>query len=1279
MVENASWQGVPGGTVTFLFSDIEGSTELLKRLRDQYAALLADHRRILRAAVERWGGREVDTQGDAFFFSFPRATDALAAAVAAQRALASHHWPEGVEVRVRMGLHTGEPLVGEEGYVGMDVHRAARIAHAGHGGQVLLSETTTPLVQDQLPEGVEIIDLGRHRLKDMRRPERIAQLVIDGLPAAFPPLDSIEALPPEFPREFGPVELPAFLDEGDGEPEALPVFVGRERELRELMGHLEQSLAGDGRVVLLEGGAGRGKTALMGEFSRRAMKEDEWLLAIYGSCSAFTGAGDPYLPFREAMAMLAGEVEERWRANAIDREQAARLWKGMPQVARALVEHGRDLVGVFVSGGALLARLHMATGAGGGWIERLGKLAEGERTSRPILDRTGLFEQYESVVSEVAKRQPVLLLLDDLQWADSASVDMLFHLGRRLNGRRILILGAYRPEEVAGAREQDPHSLAAVIPEFKRLHGEILIDIGCNTEEEERQFVTSYLDLEPNHLPPAFRERLYQHTRGHPLFTVEVLRNLQERGDLRLDPDMGWVETRSLEWDVLPARVEGVIEERIDRLDPELREMLRIASVEGAQFTAQVLVELTELDARDLSEKLHQELERRHRLVQEDGFRDVDGRRLHRYRFRHDLFQQHVYSHLGEFERSELHARVGGVLEGLYGDEAENIAPQLARHFLRSGQWEKAVRYLLISGDRARMLYANREAVQFYTQALEYLRDAGRREEAVQTLLKLGLVHTAEFDTEAAETVYARAFALLDEMPEEVEPRPTRLPGAELRMAAAEPAHWDPVVIDDDISCFVVMQLFEGLTEVAPDQNVIPAAAGRWEVGEGGRRYTFHLRPNLSWSDGSPLTAQDFEYAWRRNLMQEAGRSHSNLLSVIRGSETGSLQAFEDSDALDVRSVDDHTLQVRLTRPSAYFPQLMALPEAFPAPRWNVEGQGGDWPDPNSLVCNGAYTIEDWRPGEHLVLSRNPQYSGRFPGNVERVDCAIIRDFELSFDAYASGDLDIVSMIAADAKTMARAQARFPEELHYVPYPSTFYLTFLANRPPFDDVRVRKAFIHAVDRERLIQETSRGQYRPAAGGFVPPGMPGHSEGIGLPFDPDRARQYMRAAGFGRGTRFPPVTLLTSGGGKGDPNVRFLSRAWGEHLGVEVIHESVDWGEFLRRGDHDPAHLSLSGCSADYPDPDCMLRVVFHSTEGFNALNWSNDRFDALVEAGARALDQTERIRLYREADRILVAEEAAVMPLGYAMGRYLSKPWVKMPKVAPHMVRLKEVVLVRDS
>jgi class 3 adenylate cyclase/DNA-binding NarL/FixJ family response regulator len=199
---------LPAGTVTFLFTDIEGSTRLLKQLGERYAEVLLGHQRILREAFEGAAGREVDTQGDAFFVVFPRAKDAVAGALAAQRELRRESWPDGVEVRVRMAMHTGEPSVAADRYIGLGVHRAARICAAGHGGQVLLSQSSyAVLVDDVLPD-IDFRDLGDHRLKDLDRPERIYQLVVPDLPAEFAPLKTL----------------------GQVRPEAIP-FAGREQEL----------------------------------------------------------------------------------------------------------------------------------------------------------------------------------------------------------------------------------------------------------------------------------------------------------------------------------------------------------------------------------------------------------------------------------------------------------------------------------------------------------------------------------------------------------------------------------------------------------------------------------------------------------------------------------------------------------------------------------------------------------------------------------------------------------------------------------------------------------------------------------------------------------------------------------------------------------------------------------------------------------------------------------------------------------------------------------------
>ena len=200
--------GFHAGTVTFAFTDIEGSTKLLQELGDEgFGTLSRDHRRIVRETFGEAGGSEIDTQGDAFFFSFPRARDAVNAAVAAQRALRDHAWPDGREVRVRMGLHTGEPHVGDEGYLGIDVVRAARIASSGAGGQILISETTRALLGNVLPDGVSVLDLGERHLKDIQH-EHIYEVAVDGRSTGYKPPAKEEA-----PRKTRTDEMAARFEE----------------------------------------------------------------------------------------------------------------------------------------------------------------------------------------------------------------------------------------------------------------------------------------------------------------------------------------------------------------------------------------------------------------------------------------------------------------------------------------------------------------------------------------------------------------------------------------------------------------------------------------------------------------------------------------------------------------------------------------------------------------------------------------------------------------------------------------------------------------------------------------------------------------------------------------------------------------------------------------------------------------------------------------------------------------------------------------------------------
>jgi ABC-type oligopeptide transport system substrate-binding subunit/class 3 adenylate cyclase len=1266
---------LPEGTVTFLFTDIEGSTELLKSLGDRYADLLEEQRLIVRECFGRWEGQEVDTQGDSFFVSFPRATQAVSAAVDIQRKLHDHNWPDGVKVGLRMGLHTGEPLSWDEGYIGMDVHRAARIAHVGHGGQVLLSATTTPLVLDDLPEGVSTLDLGRHRLKDLRRPERIHQLVIEGLLSEFPPLKSLEALPPEVPVDFGPVKLPTFLEAMEDAP--APVFVGRDRELELLDGFLNQALEGRGQVVFLTGGPGRGKTALLDAFARGAMKRHPDLLVASGECSAYTGVGDPYHPFRGVMGMLTGDLETQWAAGRLTRQQAIRLWEAMPRVSRTLVEQGQDLVDVFVSGRELLARVRSALEGSADWLERLATLAERERPLPGEIEQRNLFEQVEDVFAETGEEHPLLMMLDDLQWSDKASINLLFHLGRRLLGRRILIVGAYRPEEITLGRGDEKHPLEPVLAEFKRLHGDVWVDLSAITEDEEHQFIKAYLDSEPNRLPEGFRQALYDHTDGHPLFTVELLRDLQERGDLVKDEDGLWIEGPELDWSVLPARVEGVIEERIGRLKEELRETLTIASVEGEDFTSQVVAGVQQVGERKLLKRLSRELEKQHRLVRARGESKVGTNILSQFQFSHVLFQRFLYNDLGAGERRLLHGEVAVALEDLYGEEKDNIAVQLAYHYANAQEADKAIHYLQLAGDKARLAYAHQEAIDYYNRAQALQKEQGHDDEAARTLMKLGLTYHSAFQFEDSHEAYEEGFALWQRAGSaESAIQPPPAPHA-LRLNWPPILTLDPNLPTDLFSVGVINHIFSGMVDLGPEMDIVPDVARSWEVSAGGRKYIFHMRDDVRWSDGTVVTAMDFEYAWKRALDPATESQAASILYVVKGARAYHEGETSDAENVSVRALDDITLAVELEEPTGHFLHLMSTCITYPLPQHIVEAHGTEWTDVGKIVTNGPFRLESWQRGEPMVLIRNPEYHSRFSGNLQSVELHRHKDpsdLSSQLEMYKADHLDIFGVYAMLPQVIDMARQRNAGDYVFLPALNSYFFGFNIIKQPFNDIRVRRAFVLATDREKLANVVLGGYVFPATGGVVPPGMPGHSAGIALPYDPKDARKLLVEAGYPDGRDFPTIQCLAPN--PVDSIKEFLLAQWRDNLGIEIEWESIDWSEYIERihsisSEEEIPEICWHGWSADYPDPDSFLNEGLALGMG----KWQSKRFYGLLEKARGVTAQEERMKLYKQADKILV-EEATVMPLHYGHWYVFIKPWVsKCPTSAITIFNWKGIIL----
>jgi adenylate cyclase len=508
-------------------------------------------------------------------------------------------------------------------------------------------------------------------------------------------------------------------------------FVARQRELAQLQAHLDQALAFQSQIVFISGEAGRGKSSLLAEFARRAQQHIPDLLVLSGVCSAHGDIGDPYLPFRDVVAQLTGDVETRMEAGMVSHDQALRLWAFLPNVLRAIVEHGPSLVTTLLDGPALVRRVSYYAVGQPGWLVQLKEMIDQQQGRSSRLEQSQFFEQLRQLLQALAAQQPLLILLDDLQWIDSASLNLLFHLGRRFSRDRIMVVGAYRASEV-----NDTHPLTPVVTEFKRRFGDIQIDLEHFDPVESRAFVDALLDIEPNRLSEQFREKLFGHTKGYPLFTIELLHYLQERGNLIRDQEGQWIETIDLEPGDLPVRIEAVISQRLNRIDPALLELLRVAAVEGEVFCAQVAAQILRLDERVILQALSK-LEQDHWLVREHSETEVGDHYLNRYQFSHIVFQHYLYRQLSQGERRLLHRSVAEALADLYQQHVSTIAVQLAHHYTQARVPGQAAAYHLIAGDQAMKGVALDQAIRYYRAALAGwpVEDEAKR---AATLRKLG-------------------------------------------------------------------------------------------------------------------------------------------------------------------------------------------------------------------------------------------------------------------------------------------------------------------------------------------------------------------------------------------------------------------------------------------------------------------------------------------------------------------------------------------------------------
>ena len=535
------------------------------------------------------------------------------------------------------------------------------------------------------------------------------------------------------PREAPPASLPP-LETQWAAPVSDRRFVAREQELARLECELELALRGEGRVVFITGPAGSGASELVCEFARRAAQVHPNLLAAYGKCTALMGAGDPYEAFREALRVLTGDSDALLAGSCLPVEAGGRIMAALPDTVRAIVESGGGLLETMIPGAQLLARTRTALKERPPWQTHLEELVVTRTAHSEYWLRAGsgtgteavqadIFTQLTAVLRAISRVHPFMLVLDDLQWADKSSAGLLFYLARHLAGSRILVVGTYRTNanhRPLPTGHPETHPVESVMRELEMQFGDIRLDL---TGADGRAFVNALIDAEPNRLAADFRESVYRHTGGHALFTVEMLRAMQTRGDLVRDAAGCWVVGADPDWYNLPPRVAAAIDERISVLSHEVQALLEAASIQGDVFTAEVLAAQSGVDPQVVIRRLDEVVNGQHGLIRPLACTRVrpGDRHLTQYSFTYGLYCKYLYSRIDPVNRARFHGDVAEALEHLYGEDAPEIAAQLAFHFEQATMPSRAAEYLLLAGNLARKASAWDQAAGFYARGLAQL------------------------------------------------------------------------------------------------------------------------------------------------------------------------------------------------------------------------------------------------------------------------------------------------------------------------------------------------------------------------------------------------------------------------------------------------------------------------------------------------------------------------------------------------------------------------------
>jgi oligopeptide transport system substrate-binding protein len=476
----------------------------------------------------------------------------------------------------------------------------------------------------------------------------------------------------------------------------------------------------------------------------------------------------------------------------------------------------------------------------------------------------------------------------------------------------------------------------------------------------------------------------------------------------------------------------------------------------------------------------------------------------------------------------------------------------------------------------------------------------------------------------------------------------------------AEPESLDPAISTGIPESFIQIDIFEGLVHPGPDGTLRPGVAESWQVSDDGLSYTFKLRPDAVWSDGSPLTATDFIYSWARMVDPATASNYAFILWPIRNAEQITKGELP-KDRLAAEAVDDHTLKVTLRAPTAYFLQMLMHHSAYPVPRQAIEKFGPEWTRPGNIVTNGAYTIQEWVPQGHIKAVKNPRFREAASVQIDTVYYYPVEEYGTELKQFRAGELHTTYDVPQEQ--IPWLEQNMAGQFRNSPYFGTYYYGINVTREPFkSNPKLRHALAMALDRDILIKQITKGGEFPAYG-WVPPGVPGYEQQQVFWAGTDQktrvadAKKILADAGFDKGNPLK-VELLYNTNDNHKKIAIAIAGMWKQFLGVETSLRNEEWKVYLESRNKKQFEVMRAAWIGDYVDPYSFLELLRGDIGEQNPAGYSNKDYDQAADKAANEKDPAARFRLLAEAEKTLLAD-MPIIPIYFYTQQHMVSDSVK--------------------